>query len=291
MNQKRRNPFWYVAGPIIIDFLISLAVQVAAQFIYVFLNIYRAGGIMENSEALLEWAYVMTAEIMQYSTEITAAASLVMMPVALWMFNKDRKQEQMIGAKPAEQVPLFKYAIIAVMGIVVCIGANNLITLSNVSSLSATYESVAEKFYSSGFAMQIICLGIIVPIAEELIFRGLVFKRLRTMMDVKRAIIVSSVIFGAMHGNLVQFIYGLFIGLLLAYMYECFGSVKAPIFAHMVMNLTSVIATKADTFTWIFYSPLRMGIVTVICAAVGAAMFVFMQRMRINDEIETGGTN
>ena len=94
-----------------------------------------------------------------------------------------------------------------------------------------------------------------------------------------QAAVFSSVVFGLMHMNLVQMIYGFVMGMLLAYVYEKYGSVKAPILAHMTMNILSVAATSAGILEWMMEDIMRIGTVTVICAAVAATMFVLIQRI------------
>ena len=279
MKQKRRNPIWYIACPLVIYLAISFFVQMAAQFVYTILNIPRISDINDYEE-LWEVAYTIAAEILQYTTEITAVTALAMLPIAIWMFLKDRKEDVTLGKVQTRKLPIGNYGVLIILGIAVCIGANNLITLSSISSLSAYYETTIDYLYSSSFPVQLICIGIIIPISEEFIMRGLVYKRMCNLMTQRRAMLWSALIFGIMHGNLVQFIYAAGLGVLLAYIYESYGSLKAPAFAHIVLNLTSVFATQFDVFTWIFYSPLRMAVVTILCAAVGAGMFVVIQRMK-----------
>ena len=66
--------------------------------------------------------------------------------------------------------------------------------------------------------------------------------------------------------------------------YEKYGSVKAPIIAHIVANVFSVLATHFKTFDWIMADQMRGGIITVACATIAASMYVFIQRM--DDETE-----
>ena len=57
------------------------------------------------------------------------------------------------------------------------------------------------------------------------------------------AIVLSAVIFGAMHFNLVQFVYAGCIGILLALVVE-YAGLKAAILAHMLTNLISVLRSE-----------------------------------------------
>ena len=150
--------------------------------------------------------------------------------------------------------------------------------------MSETYQQTSESFYSAGFELQILCLGILIPIAEELVFRGLIFRRIRTATNFMQACLLSAVVFGAFHGNMIQMMYGVLMGLLFAYVYEKYGSLKAPIFAHMTVNILSVVATEFKFFEWLMEDILRVGIVTVLCGTISATVFVIMQRMESQSE-------
>ena len=65
--------------------------------------------------------------------------------------------------------------------------------------------------------------------------------------------------------------------------YEKYGSVKAPVVAHISANIVAILATNYNAFEWIMADKMRSGVLTVACAAIAAAMYVFIQRME--DEI------
>ncbi len=84
---------------------------------------------------------------------------------------------------------------------------------------------------------------LVIPIAEELLFRGVVYKRLKLYFGVTPALIGSALIFGIMHVNLVQFLYAAVIGLLLAFVLEKTGKLSmAVFFGHIAANLVAVFA-------------------------------------------------
>ena len=95
----------------------------------------------------------------------------------------------------------------------------------------------------------------------------------------KRAILISALILEFIMVILFRQFIGGVLGALLSYAYEKYGSIKAPILAHMVLNLTSVILSEIGGFSWMFEQPMRMGIATVACAAISATMYVMIQRI------------
>ena len=100
-----------------------------------------------------------------------------------------------------------------------------------------------EQLLASQFAVQIIGLGILVPIAEELIFRGLVYGRIRRMLPVWASVLIASAIFALYHGNMIQILFAFPMALILTLLYEKGKWVGCPILFHMGVNLTTVVLT------------------------------------------------
>ena len=85
----------------------------------------------------------------------------------------------------------------------------------------------------------------IIPAAEELVFRGMVFLRLRKRYSFAVSAWVSAGVFGLYHGNLLQGIYGFVMGWILAWAMERKGTIKAAMAIHMAANIASVVLTEA----------------------------------------------
>ena len=79
---------------------------------------------------------------------------------------------------------------------------------------------------------------------EEIVMRGYVMGNLRAYGD-KFAIIMSSVMFAAMHGNLVQAPFALIAGFALGYFSIKTGSLWTGIIIHALNNTISVVITYA----------------------------------------------
>lgn len=126
------------------------------------------------------------------------------------------------------------------IGILVSLAGNLLINLMNLTEVSENFEQSQKLLFSGPFVIQIIGIGIIIPICEELIYRGLIFMRMRQYCNVNLAIGLSALLFAVFHGNVVQGIYGFATGVLFAYVYEKYGSLKAPVLVHVSANLMSL---------------------------------------------------
>ena len=150
-----------------------------------------------------------------------------------------------------KRISLRDYCVIAVSGIALAIGLNYILLVIDLAQYSEAYQDAVEVLYAPPFIQQILYTGILVPILEELIFRGLVFKVLRKWIPFLWAMLISAILFGVYHGNLVQFVYAGLCGLFLAYLYEKYDSILAPIWSHMIMNIAVCTMTEFGVFSWL----------------------------------------
>ena len=93
--------------------------------------------------------------------------------------------------------------------------------------------------------MYIISLTIIPAVLEELVFRGVVMQSLRRFGD-GFALVVSAILFGLIHGNLIQFIPAFLAGIAIGYFVMRTGSILTGILIHLANNAI-VIATDLLT--------------------------------------------
>lgn len=283
MERKRKIGVFAIISPFLVYYAVSLVVEVIVSIFIMVPQMQKSSTLNVEETA----SYVMNV-FMSHLTLITSAVALFVIPFFWLMYKKDSTYKKTLGIVKEEKAPIWKYAVIIGLAIVSCIGMNNLIVLGNVAAYSGAYEEIATALYKENFWTQIIGLGILVPIAEEFMFRGIIYRRLSFITRKSKAMVLSALMFGLYHGNLVQAIYGFVLGYLAVYIYEKYGSLKASILFHSVINLTSVIGTECGLYTWIFGNVLRVGIVTVLCGAVASSFFVVMQK-QFKKDIEAEG--
>ena len=134
-------------------------------------------------------------------------------------------------------------SILATIGAV--IGLNFVITAGFVIAqylFPSVIDSYAELMDASGLGtntlITIVYAIILGPIFEELCCRGVCFGYLEKS-NVKPIfmILISGILFGAMHLNLVQGIYASFLGFMLGYLRYKYRSVLITIFMHILFNI------------------------------------------------------
>ena len=84
-----------------------------------------------------------------------------------------------------------------------------------------------------------VAIGLMVPIAEEIVFRGAIQHTLQVVLGKRYpwiAIVISALIFGFIHFNLAQGVHAFVIGLFLGWMYYRTGSILPGFVFHWVNN-------------------------------------------------------
>ena len=76
-------------------------------------------------------------------------------------------------------------------------------------------ELMSQIVGKNNVFIEIISVAILAPLAEEVIFRGIVLKRLTKMVPVPVAVIISSALFGLIHGNILQGSYAFVLAVLI----------------------------------------------------------------------------
>jgi membrane protease YdiL (CAAX protease family) len=79
-------------------------------------------------------------------------------------------------------------------------------------------------------------LVLIVPVSEEVFFRGYMFRRIAERAGTAAGMAISSVTFAVMHFNLSGFLVYVGIGCILAWVYSRTGRLAAPIAGHVIHN-------------------------------------------------------
>lgn len=168
------------------------------------------------------------------ATTLTAVFSF---PVLWWMWRRDQQQYLYDQGKQRGKCWIFPAAFFS--GLLASCAGSFLMQISGITEFFS--NRVQEELFSGDILVQILGLGIAVPVAEELLYRGLVYHRLLEFLPKKGALAVAILLFALSHGNMIQFIYALPMACLLHWFYEKAGFLKVPILFHMGANLISVV--------------------------------------------------
>lgn len=265
--------FWRVVYPVGIYFLISNIISVVFVMIMgILLNIKMMStgdslDIVALQEELLTILY-------KNSMLLTAIAAAITIPIAWLLFRSDRKREVISYKKINPGL----FGMIVLLGFSSCLAVNQLLTISRLDILFPGYEKVQQALYGGGIVLEVLAAVILAPIVEELLFRGLVFKRLYHYVGRLPAMIISSLFFGLYHGNVVQGVYACLLGLIFVFVYDKYKTIWAPILAHVVANLTSILFQEVEIFNVFYEKDLYYYTSTLIATLVCIGMIILINR-------------
>ena len=115
-----------------------------------------------------------------------------------------------------------------------CLSVKSVIGIEYSLNMNMSSRSVFENI------LYVVAIAVTPAFAEEFAFRGILMGSLRKYGN-SFAIIVSAVMFGAMHGNIIQIPFAFILGLIFAYIDCKANSIIPSIIIHFINNLYSVI--------------------------------------------------
>jgi membrane protease YdiL (CAAX protease family) len=206
---------------------------------------------------------------------LNAAAAIGSWPLLIKLYNKSYSGDTSHVITRRNRAVLKRDSVlVAAYAVAMGLGLNILVAYFKLAGMSGAYEQVAGIQYSVSLAAGLFVFGILTPLTEEIIFRGIIYNRIRKYFPVSVAIVVSALIFGCYHGNVVQMIYAMMMGLGLAVVYERYGRLlAAPVLFHCAANMVVYVLSKGNAFSGGDNS-LLYGIVLLIVAAAISFKFV-----------------
>ena len=109
-------------------------------------------------------------------------------------------------------------------------------------TLPIEMEEVLKSMMSNRWGY--LALGILAPIAEEMVFRGAILRSLLRYFNERMPwipIVVSALLFGLVHGNVAQSSNAFLMGLLLGWFYHRTGSIVPGIVLHWINNTVAYV--------------------------------------------------
>lgn len=268
---------WYIVKP----FLIYTVVKTIALFgLALLLPSIPITGLdiwVENHSQLL-------------STTINGIAALIGVAVVLKDFVKEMSTVGEIDIDSGVIIQLFScikngisnckgkafsLAAVVSLGISAALALNIFIELLSVSS--EKYENVEAIQYSVPLWLGLILYGLVSPITEEIIFRGITYNRMKRFFKVVPCVLVTALLFGGFHANLPQFLYGTCMGILMTLVYEWVKTFAAPLLLHMAANVFIFVLSfmDLDVASWLIG-----GVFAVIAAGLVYYLYRSAKRLR-----------
>lgn len=144
---------------------------------------------------------------------------------------------RLAGAKRV--VGMAVLAIALVLPVVILLGMSWEILLKYVG-FRPQLQTVVQMLLGKLSTVQIIGFGasaiLLAPVAEEILFRGILYPTLKQSGHPTLALWVTSLLFASCHMNLLTFLPLTLLALVLTWLYEKTGNLLTPILAHVIFN-------------------------------------------------------
>lgn len=171
-------------------------------------------------------------------------ASVVALTISAYFFaiKKHPQRWRSVGLLPSTRSWLIASGVIGALFMPV----NILIVTTgqrilDVPVLDFSSESTGEPFPIGEFLALFVLVVIIVPIVEEVFFRGIIYKWLRQRAGFLIGILVSSVAFGTLHVAAPSIASISVLGVLCALVYELSGSLWTAVTVHAMNNFLAIV--------------------------------------------------
>ncbi len=228
----------YVALYFGMQMVVSLAATFLGSIIYLFILLMKLEAEDKALAALdVDAVDQMVMDSIYNNMGLLIVISGILTILFLWVFFTVRKKK--FRAETNIRPFALKYWPGVLIGSVgLCLFVNFGMQLLPIpEDVLAEYAESSAGLMEGPFIMLLLSNAIMAPLVEEILFRGLVFGRLKKAMPMWLALVLSSVIFGLMHGQILWICYTTLVGLVLGLAAWKTDSILAPMFMHFAFNL------------------------------------------------------
>ncbi len=239
MEQKnKRNSFFYCIRPLLLLFLVDYVVS----FVFILVCCYRHYGTYQVTD-VNELMNTIMSYTTQYSTLLNIICAGIMLLIAAVVFFKrdykgsDYLYDNKLNIKDALSAVCAGIGMFMLVNIVIII----LSSLFDMTLIMTQHDTTMQAINSDTW-LDIVYLGFLGPACEEILVRGLCFNRFKYTVGTKKAIVISAILFAALHfTSVLQMGYAFALGVLFAYAYDKYKNILVPIFMHMSFNLMNYV--------------------------------------------------
>ena len=254
MQRSVPSKIWYCINPVILMLVLNVFIYYGGTLVY---------------QTFFSSAF---ADVDSFMDSFGSIVSIICYITGIIIFYILFRRDKVPGSEALFK-KWFYIPAVCIFGAAASHGLSILISLVNIDGLIGSYEESSAALYAAGILLVVIRTVILAPIVEELIFRGLIFNRIKGYLGFWAAAVISAAIFGIYHLNLAQGIYAFIFGILFCLIYRRFESLWSCIFMHAAANLLSVILEYSGADygqIWIYIA------VMLACFILASAIFIFV---------------
>jgi membrane protease YdiL (CAAX protease family) len=215
------------------------------------------------------------------ATLLAGAASLILYA---WLFRKESFVSFYRLQRPSAKVALISF----ILGISAPYLSGYVIVVVDVlfPEALANYIEMFESFTLGNPVVAFLAIVLMAPLFEEVLFRGVLFRLFeRSRVKLLTTMILTSLLFGAFHLNIVQGSFASVLGFVIALAYVWTGTLWVPIIIHFANNLWSFINGLEPVAEFFESQELLTGAISIVAVFViipGALYVLFKDRTPID---------
>lgn len=167
-------------------------------------------------------------------------AALFTLPFSLYQYKKA------LVVRPSKEFDLKDIKIdtgLIALTVLSGILINIIISHTALIHISGGFSQADSQLADGTVPLMILTEALLVPVLEEIVFRGIIASLLYQWYGYAVSMIISSLFFGIFHFNIVQFLYSFIMGLFLSFSIDKTRKIWIPIVSHCLLNLSVIIFT------------------------------------------------
>jgi hypothetical protein len=198
-----------------------------------------------------------TLAFLKYFQVINQIAVFIL-PAMLYGYLENRNATRYLNIDKRPNLYLLVISILLVVAIIPAV--NSMVWLNEQMTLPTFLKSIEEWMRESedktnllteaflnvstlgGLMINLLIIGLLASLGEEFLFRGVILRLLYDWLkNPHAAILISAVLFSALHMQFFGFLPRTALGIIFGYVYFWSGSLWIPVILHFIFNGTTVI--------------------------------------------------
>ncbi|MCD7738329.1 MAG: HAD hydrolase-like protein [Lachnospiraceae bacterium] len=243
----------------------SKSFQVVWAFLYPFLLFYVMGELARQllgyavlfisraNDALFDYIFILEdsdEEKLAFSGNGSAIVQILALIVVFFIlyYMADGAKCMSAAKENYGQSPKQKRFVWVVTTLLLALGINMFFIGTGFLTVSSSYQEAAANLYAVGIPLGILLYGFFSSTVEEFLFRGIILVQMERFMKPNTALLLSALLFGVYHGNLVQGIYAFAVGVVLGMAYRDSGSFVLIAAIHGLVNVIVFLMSNLGLF-------------------------------------------
>ena len=162
---------------------------------------------------------------------------IVLVPAVLFLFGTRTDPGRLI----AHNRPKFTTTLLVVVFTFLCMPAIIAVNAFSMRFVDNEVAGLQSYMLSVPWWQILLMVGIIGPVSEEFVFRGVIYHGYKTSQRFVGSMLLSALLFGLTHLNFNQMSYAVLVGIVSVLLLEGSGSIFYSMLFHICINTTNVV--------------------------------------------------